>query len=110
MLARGPADAREYPQGAPYYRLTGFVGAPQTRGRAAPAGGRGLAGDRRYGQGGLEQSLDDVLAGVPRIDLDAVGAGRPRLIARHPGRRPHDVVTTLDADLQATATAALGGR
>ena len=32
-LARGPADDRLYPQGAPFYTLTGFVRSPQT---AAP--------------------------------------------------------------------------
>src|SRR4051794_17447696 len=30
VLARGPAGNREYPQGAPYYTITGFVRAPQT--------------------------------------------------------------------------------
>jgi penicillin-binding protein A len=110
VLARGSADAREYPQGAPFSLLTGYVAAPTT---PADRRARLLAGwtdDSRYGQGGLEESLDDALGGAPRVDLDAVGPSGRRLLARHPGRRPRDVVTTLDASLQETATALLAGQ
>ena len=63
-----------------------------------------------YGQGGLEQSLNPVLGGTPSITLKAQSATGTRLIAHRPGRRPRDVVTTLDPTLQTDATDALGGR
>ena len=110
VLARGPADDRVYPQGEPYFQLTGYVSGPETAADRRKRVQAGWPANARYGQGGLEESLDDVLAGVPRLALDAVGPAGSRLIARRPGRRPHDVVTTLDSGLQATATAALGGR
>ena len=49
-----------------------------------------------------------MLGGEPRIDLVAQGGSGDRVLAKHPGRRPHDVETTLDASLQNTATDALG--
>jgi penicillin-binding protein A len=110
VLARGPADAREYPQGAPFSLVTGYVGAPSTPAERRARLQQGWSSDRRYGQGGLEQSLDDVLAGAPRVDLVAAGATGRRLLTRHHGRRPRDVVTTLDASLQETATSLLAGR
>jgi len=110
VLARGPADNREYPQGAPFYTITGFVRGPQTRAERRARAAAGWPAGSWYGQGGLEQSLDGVLGGAPRIDLVAKGSAGTRLLARHHGRRPRDVVTTLDPTLQADATAALAGR
>src|SRR5262249_40409009 len=109
VLARGPADAREYPQGAPFSLITGYVGAPTTPAQRRARVLDGWPGDSRYGQGGLEQSLDDAVGGAPRVDLVAVGSSGRRLLARHHGRRPRDVVTTLDASMQDTATALLAG-
>jgi beta-lactamase class D len=110
VLARGPADNREYPQGAPFYTLTGFVRAPQTAAAKRARVASGWPAGSKYGQGGLEQSLDRALGGAPRLDLVAKGSAGTRLLARHHGRRPRDVVTTLDPTLQADATAALAGR
>jgi cell division protein FtsI/penicillin-binding protein 2 len=110
VLARGPADDRQYPQGAPFYTLTGFVRAPQTAAARRQRVARGWPANSMYGQGGLEHSLDPVLGGVPSITLQAQSATGTRLIAHHPGRRPHDVVTTLDPTLQIYATDALDGR
>ncbi len=110
VLARGPASAREYPQGTPFSLITGFVSAPET---AADRRARALVGwpaGTPYGQGGLEQSLDDTLAGAPRVDLVAAGSSGDRLLARHAGRRPRAVVTTLDPSLQETATTLLDGQ
>ena len=110
VLARGAADAREYPQGAALLADHGLRCRARHRRDAAEPRRAGLAGRRRYGQGGLEASLDDMLAGAPRVSLVAAGASGNRLLARHPGRRPRSVVTTLDASLQRTATTLLAGR
>jgi len=110
VLARGPAGNRVYPQGAPFYTLTGFVRAPQTPAERRARVAAGWPASSQYGQGGLEQSLDRVLGGAPRIDLVADGPAGSRLLGRHHGRRPRDVMTTLDPTLQADATAALAGR
>jgi penicillin-binding protein A len=110
VLARGPANDRQYPQGAPFYTVTGFLRAPQTPAQRRARVAAGWPANAKYGQGGLEQSLDPVLGGVPRIDLVAQGSSGTRLLGRHHGRRPRDVVTTLDTTLQADATAALAGR
>ena len=110
VLARGSADDRKYPQGAPFYTLTGFVRTPQTAAERRARESEGWASATPYGQGGLEQSLDAALGGTPRIDLDADSATGTRLVARRHGRSPKNVVTTLDPDLQAAATTALGSR
>ena len=110
VLARGPADDRQYPQGAPFYTLTGFVRAPQTAAQRRQRVALGWPANSMYGQGGLEQSLNPVLGGVPSITLRARSATGTRLIAHRPGRRPRDVVTTLDPTLQTDATDALEGR
>ena len=66
-LARGPADDRQYPQGAPFYTLTGFVRSPQTAAAACAARCAGLAGKLH------------------------VRPGRPRAVAEPgAGRRPGD--------------------
>lgn len=108
VLAEGPADAREYPEGEPFAVLTGFVRPPQTATDERARVRDGWPEDAPYGQGGLEQSLDDVLAGKPRIELVVSGPHGERPVASHKGRPPHNVTTTLDATLQATTTDLLG--
>jgi beta-lactamase class D len=110
VLASGPANDRTYPLGAPFYTLTGFVRGPQTAAQRRARVAAGWPATSRFGQGGLEQSLDRVLGGAPRIDLVGQGPSGTRRLARHPGRRPKNVVTTLDPTLQADATAALAGQ
>jgi penicillin-binding protein A len=110
VLARGAPDAREYPQGAAFSLITGYVGAPDTAAKRRSRVRQGWPANARYGQGGLEASLNDTLAGSPRVNLMAASASGNRLLARHPGRRPRDVVTTLDPSLQQTATTLLAGR
>lgn len=110
VLAQGPATARIYPQGADFADVTGYVKAPD-RAQAARRARVGWARALPFGQGGLEESLDRVLAGAPTIDLEAFSkAGGPRVLATRPGRRPHDVTTTLQLSMQQAANAALGGR
>ena len=112
VLAEGPPGNRTYPEGTTFALVTGFMHQPEESAIAArrklgwPAG-------RRYGQGGLEESLDAVLGGLPRVRLVAAPSapGSPgRILARKPGRKPKDVVTTIDPDLQTASAMALGAR
>jgi penicillin-binding protein A len=111
VLAEGPATARTYPQGPAFAVVTGFVKAPApaavaTRVRA------GWPATQPYGQGGLEESLDPLLAGTPRFVLRAVAktTGVGSVIAVHPGTNPQDVTTTLRVPIQQAAATALGNR
>src|SRR5690242_12263297 len=101
VLAEGPPGNRTYPAGSEFALVTGFTKPPEgdavaDRRRAGwPAG-------RYYGQGGLEESLDPILGGRPRVRLVAAPStpGSPgRILARKPGRKPKDVVTTIDPDM-----------
>ena len=112
VLAEGPADARVYPQGSPFALVTGFTRAPEGADAAARTAAGWPAG-QPYGQGGLEASLDSVLGGLPRARLVAVSStpGVPnRVLGRRQGRKPKDVITTLDVSDQEAAAAALGAR
>jgi penicillin-binding protein A len=109
VLAEGPVTARTYPQGSAFALVTGYVKAPAPADVAARelAGWPGAA---PYGQGGLERSLDPILAGSPRFVLRAVSAsGVKRVLAVRPGHTPRNVTTTLRAPIQEAATTALGG-
>jgi penicillin-binding protein A len=112
VLAEGPPGNRTYPAGTAFALVTGFTKAPEGDAIAARRKAGWPAG-RKYGQGGLEESLDPVLGGLPRVRLVAAPSapGSPaRILARKHGRRPHDVVTTIDPDLQTAAATALGSR
>jgi hypothetical protein len=110
VLAEGPATARVYPQGPAFALVTGYVKAPATADVAARER-EGWPATAPYGQGGLERSLDTILAGSPGFVLRAVSAsGQKRVLAIKPGVKPRDVTTTLRVAMQETATNALGGR
>jgi len=112
VLADGPPANRTYPGGSEFALVTGFTKPPEADAVAARRRAGWPAG-RSYGQGGLEKSLDPILGGRPRVRLVAAPAtsGSPgRILARKPGRKPKDVVTTIDPDMQAAAAAALGSR
>lgn len=112
VLAEGPPGHRTYPAGTTFALLTGFTKEP-AGGAIAARRRAGWPAGRKYGQGGLEESLDEVLGGHPRVRLVAAPSapGSPaRILARKHGRKPRDVVTTIDPDLQAAAAAALGSR
>jgi penicillin-binding protein A len=111
VLAEGPVADRTYPQGTAFAIVTGYIKAPA----AAQVAARVRAGwpaKLPYGQGGLEGSLDSILAGTPRFALRAVSkaTGRIRVLALRPGRSPHNVTTTLRVPVQNAAVAALGAR
>ena len=112
VLAEGPPGNRVYPAGTEFALVTGFTRSPEG---TAIANRRkaGWPAGRKYGQGGLEESLDAALGGLPRVRLVAAPSapGSPgRILARKPGRKPKDVVTTIDPDLQDAAAVALGAR
>ena len=112
VLAEGPPGNRTYPAGSEFALVTGFTKAPEGDAVAARRNAGWPAG-RKYGQGGLEESLDPILGGRPRERLVAAPSapGSPgRILARKPGRKPKDVVTTIDPDMQAAAATALGSR
>ena len=111
VLAEGPATARTYPQGSAFAIVTGDVKPP------APAAvpGRERAGwpaTAPYGQSGLEESLDSLLAGTPRFVLRAISkaTGLGRVLAVQPGTNPQNVTTTLRVPIQQAAATALGAR
>jgi hypothetical protein len=110
VLAEGPATARVYPQGSAFALVTGYVKAPAPSDVAARERA-GWPAAQPYGQGGLERSLDSILAGSPRFVLRAVSAsGQRRVLAVKPGVAPRSVTTTLRVPIQEAATNALGGR
>jgi hypothetical protein len=110
VLAEGPVTDRTYPQGPAFALVTGYVKAPAPADVAARVRA-GWPATEPYGQGGLERSLDPILAGSPRFVLRAVSAGGgKRVLAARAGRRPRNVTTTLRVPLQDAATNALGGR
>jgi penicillin-binding protein A len=112
VLAEGPPGDRTYPGGPAFALVTGFTRAPEGS-EVAARRRAGWPPNRYYGQGGLEESLDAVLGGRPRVRLVAAPSapGSPaRILARRRGEKPKDVVTTIDPDMQAAAAAALGSR
>jgi hypothetical protein len=111
VLAEGPATTRTYPQGAAFAIVTGDLKPPApaavaTRVRA------GWAATAPYGQSGLEESLDSLLAGTPRFVLRAISkaTGVGRVLAVQPGTNPQNVTTTLRVPIQQAAATALGSR
>jgi len=109
VLARGPADAREYPEGSAFAIITGHCDPPQPGAEAGERRAQGWNPATPFGQSGLEASLDDVLGGSPSIRLVAEPSGGPRrILASRPGTTPRDVVTTLSVPVQEAATAVLG--
>jgi penicillin-binding protein A len=107
-LAVGGPESRRYPRGV--------VGGT-TVGHVEPISRKDLQDHERavhvgdlVGASGLEQGLDDVLAGKPRVTLSLVDRkGRPiEVLARGGGARGRNVRTTLDVDVQGAAEGAYG--
>jgi len=109
VLAEGPATDRSYPQGSAFAVVTGYVKAPAGT-AVAEREQAGWPPTQPYGQGGLEESLDPLLAGTPRVSLWAVSktTGKIRVLAKHAGRAPQNVTTTLRVPVQEAAATALG--
>jgi penicillin-binding protein A len=110
VLAEGPATERTYPQGPAFALVTGYVKAPAPA-DVAERERAGWPATQPYGQGGLERSLDPILAGSPRFVLRAVSTGGvKRVLAARAGLTPRDMTTKLRVPIQEAATNALGGR
>ena len=112
ILAEGPAADRVYPQGSAFALITGYLKPPASRTQTAARVAEGWPAGEPYGQAGLEQSLDSVLAGKPGFELAEVDAHgvTMQVLGSRPGIPPHNVTTTLRPTLQTDAVDALGGR
>jgi cell division protein FtsI/penicillin-binding protein 2 len=110
-LAKGPAEAREYPTGTTAIDVTGEMGvAPEED--VAKLARHGFPEGTPVGISGLEQAFNTRLAGKPGGSLVAVDeTGKPvRTLAKSAPQPGAPVKTTIDPDLQETAVAALAGR
>ena len=99
------------PQGTAFALVTGFTKAPEAAGVAARHK-LGLAGRRgRTARGASRSRSTRSWAAFPACGCVAAPSapGSPgRILARKPGRKPQDVVTTIDPDIQAASAMALG--
>jgi peptidoglycan glycosyltransferase len=110
-LAEGAADEREHPTGGAAIDVTGEIGeaSEEDLGKLAR---QGFTPDTPVGISGLEQAFNSRLAGKPGGKLMAVptGGGEGRVLAESKPQAGAPVLTTIDADLQESAVAALAGR
>lgn len=119
-LSIGVRYRRTYPEGPTGAHLLGYLGKPTAEELRADDGRRGLRSDSMIGRFGVEARFDEILAGRDGFQLyevDARGARRPeaealtdlpRALRRDP-RRGHDVVLTIDAEVQRILVRALRG-
>jgi penicillin-binding protein A len=108
-IAAGTGTSRHYPFHAVAGASVGHL-APLATAEISDAGAGHFAGDL-VGASGLEQGLEDELAGRPSSKLELVDR-RGRVLKAFPGaraRRSKDVKTTLDMKVQAAAEAGYGG-
>ena len=111
-LAEGPAQEREHPIGTAAIDVTGEVGEATDEEELARLARHGFPPETPVGISGLERAFNDRLAGKPGGSLLAVaGDGTTvRTLAKAKPKPGAPVKTTIDADLQETAVAALAGR
>jgi penicillin-binding protein A len=110
-LAEGPAEEREHPIGSAAIDVTGEVGEASEE-ELTRLARHGFPPETPVGISGLERAFNDRLAGKPGGSLLAVaGDGSSvRTLAKSKPQSGAPVKTTIDADLQETAVAALAGR
>jgi peptidoglycan glycosyltransferase len=110
-LAEGPAEEREHPIGSAAIDVTGEVGEASEE-ELARLARHGFPPETPVGISGLERAFNDRLAGKPGGSLLAVAAdgSAVRTLAKSKPQPGAPVKTTIDADLQEAAVAALGGR
>lgn len=103
-LARGHGDRRVYPFDALAGPTVGHLE------RSSAAADEPVAPPELTGASGLEQGLDERLAGDPDVALTIVDrAGRPvQVLGERQGTAGEDVTTTLDVDVQRAAEAGFG--
>jgi peptidoglycan glycosyltransferase len=110
-LAEGPAEEREHPIGSAAIDVTGEVGeAPEEEWPELAR--RGFSPETPVGISGLELAFNARLAGKPGGKLLAVAAdgSSVRTLSQGKPQKGAPVKTTIDADLQEVAVAALAGR
>jgi peptidoglycan glycosyltransferase len=107
-LARGPAAERKYPSGSVGGSLVGHV-ETVTKPEAETRTDGALPGDL-VGGSGLEEGLNDRLAGSPGYKLQVVDSGGSVLevLGRVAPERAESVKTTIDIDVQRGAENAFG--
>ena len=111
VLAEGPAQEREHPIGSAAVDVTGEVGEASEE-ELARLARHGFPPETPVGISGLERAFNDRLSGKPGGSLLAVAAdgSSVRTLAKSKPQPGAPVKTTIDADLQETAVAALAGR
>jgi cell division protein FtsI/penicillin-binding protein 2 len=111
VLAEGPAQEREHPIGGAAIDVTGEVGEADEE-ELTRLARHGFPPETPVGISGLERAFNDRLAGKPGGSLLAVAAdgSSVRTLAKSKPQPGAPVKTTIDADLQETAVAALAGR
>jgi penicillin-binding protein 2 len=103
---------RSYPHASLAAHLLGYVGAINTEELAAAGGSGGPGGYRlssRIGKEGIERTFEEDLRGVEGevvLEVDATGVPIRELSRREPVQG-HDVVLSMDLDVQRVAEAAL---
>jgi penicillin-binding protein A len=108
-LAEGPSAARSSPLGTSAIDVAGQMGAPKGEQRAQVEAA-GFPPGTLVGTSGLELAFDEWLAGTPGGQLLAVGEAGERVLADTEPQAGEPVRTTIDADLQESTVAALGGQ
>jgi penicillin-binding protein A len=108
-LAEGPSAARSSPLGTSAIDVAGQMGAPKGEQRAQVEAA-GFPPGTLVGTSGLELAFDERLAGTPGGQLLAVGEAGERVLADTEPQAGEPVRTTIDADLQESTVAALGGQ
>lgn len=106
IIASGPSDARQYPDGSVAESIAGSIGQPATPADRERVFSRGFPAGTPVGLSGLERAFEDELAGQPGGKLTAGG----RVLAQAPPRPASPVRTTIDLGVQAAAVSALAGR
>lgn len=107
-LAEGAAEERSSPVGEAAADIVGTLGTPRREEREELRE-QGFPPGMLVGTSGLEQAFDTRLIGRPGGRLEAVGSeAGPRVIASSKPKPAKPVRTTIDADLQRAAVAALG--
>jgi penicillin-binding protein A len=111
VLAEGPAEEREHPIGTAAIDVTGEVGEPPEE-EWPQLARRGFSPETPVGISGLERAFNARLAGKPGGKLLAVAAdgSSVRTLSQGKPQKGAPVKTTIDADLQEVAVAALAGR
>lgn len=106
-----PYLTRNYPYGAEFAHVTGYVGRIDEKEQARLDPDR-YAGTTHIGKTGLEKQYEDLLHGTPGYELVEVNADqRPlRVLQRVPAKPGRNLYLTIDERLQRATITAFGGQ